>query len=556
MTRIIRILTFYSLFSILIINVAALDLTEQASSILKSRLLSPVNSGKIYCRNELLCGSEVLPRFYAGRKFRLAWSDERGAYLNAVILIDAIREADKEGLKPEDYHIVNLETLLAKVKQSQESKRPLEPESLANFDMLLTDAFLLYGSHLLTGLVNPESIQAEWFIKSRDEDLAVILKRALEKDEIEKALRKLRPSHYGYQKLKKSLLRYRQIIEKGGWPYISAGSKMNKGDRGPRIKALHKHLVLTGDIIDSKKTDPDYFDKELERGVRRFQKRHGLIEDGIVGKATLKALNVPEEVRLRQIKVNLERWRWLPHDLGTRYILVNIANFALKVIEDKQIVKSMLAVVGKAYRRTPVFTGRLTYMVINPYWHIPPSIAKEDMLPKIKENPEYLSKQGIRVFQGWEADAPEIEPSSIDWTLITGENLTFKLRQDPGPLNALGRIKFMFPNKFGVYLHDTPAREVFEKIKRSFSSGCIRVERPIELADYLMKNQPQWNRQKLLEAIMSRETQTILLPEPLEVHLLYWTAWVDDGGALHFRDDIYGRDMPLNKALGEIPPTH
>ncbi len=556
MTRIIRILTFYSLFSILIINVAALDLTEQASSILKSRLLSPVNSGKIYCRNELLCGSEVLPRFYAGRKFRLAWSDERGAYLNAVILIDAIREADKEGLKPEDYHIVNLETLLAKVKQSQESKKPLEPESLANFDMLLTDAFLLYGSHLLTGLVNPESIQAEWFIKSRDEDLAVILKRALEKDEIEKALRKLRPSHYGYQKLKKSLLRYRQIIEKGGWPYISAGSKMNKGDRGPRIKALHKHLVLTGDIIDSKKTDPDYFDKELERGVRRFQKRHGLIEDGIVGKATLKALNVPEEVRLRQIKVNLERWRWLPHDLGTRYILVNIANFALKVIEDKQIVKSMLAVVGKAYRRTPVFTGRLTYMVINPYWHIPPSIAKEDMLPKIKENPEYLSKQGIRVFQGWEADAPEIEPSSIDWTLITGENLTFKLRQDPGPLNALGRIKFMFPNKFGVYLHDTPAREVFEKIKRSFSSGCIRVERPIELADYLMKNQPQWNRQKLLEAIMSRETQTILLPEPLEVHLLYWTAWVDDGGALHFRDDIYGRDMPLNKALGEIPPTH
>ncbi|NIO06699.1 MAG: L,D-transpeptidase family protein, partial [Deltaproteobacteria bacterium] len=256
---------------------------------------------------------------------------------------------------------------------------------------------------------------------------------------------------------------------------------MEKDDRGPRVSALRSRLIASGDLDGSPERDYDLFDEALEWGVRRFQKRHGLKVDGIVGSRTLKTLNVPVEERMRQIELNMERWRWLPNDLGRRFILVNIPNFELYVVENDEILMTMRAVVGRRYQRTPVFTGEMTYLELNPYWHIPTKIATQDILPSIRKNPNYLIKKKIRVFQSWEAQAPEIDPESIDWSQITTENFSFKLRQEPGPSNALGRVKFMFPNRFAVYLHDTPARKLFQKTRRTFSAGCIRIEKPVEL---------------------------------------------------------------------------
>ncbi len=225
------------------------------------------------------------------------------------------------------------------------------------------------------------------------------------------------------------------------------------------------------------------------------------------------------------------------------------------MIEDARVIITMRVVTGTRVRRTPVFTGRMTYMELNPYWHIPPIIAKEDILPRLWKDPKYLVKENIRVFQGWAAKAPEIDPASVDWSQITPEKFPFKLRQDPGPSNALGRIKFMFPNKFAIYLHDTPARGLFNHTTRSFSSGCIRIEKPIDLAEYLLRGQPEWTREKIVAAINSNKTQIVWIPEPMAVHILYWTAWVDQGAVIHLRDDIYGRDTPLDEALQKGPPN-
>jgi murein L,D-transpeptidase YcbB/YkuD len=231
--------------------------------------------------------------------------------------------------------------------------------------------------------------------------------------------------------------------------------------------------------------------------------------------------------------------------------LINIADFTLHLIEGESEVMSMPAIVGRTYRRTPEFSARMTYLEINPYWNVPPRLAREDILPKTKGDPEYLKAQGIRVFRDWSAAAPEIDPDSIDWQGLAPGRLTYKFRQDPGPLNALGQIKFVFPNKFDVYLHDTPAKELFKKPVRNFSSGCIRVERPLDLALYVLKDDPTWDETKLLEAIRTGLTRVVSLKNPINVHVLYWTAWMDEESRLHFREDIYKRDAALYAALSQ-----
>jgi L,D-transpeptidase YcbB len=262
-------------------------------------------------------------------------------------------------------------------------------------------------------------------------------------------------------------------------------------------------------------------------------------------------IGVPAAERLKQIRTNLERWRWITQDLGDRYILVNVADFKVEVVEAGREVLAMPAIVGRAYRQTPEFSGRMSYIEINPAWNVPPKLAREDILPNVRKNPDYLKEKGIRVFSDWREGAPEIDPAAIDWSRVEPENLSYKFRQDPGPENSLGRISFMFPNKFDVYLHDTPERGLFSRAVRDFSSGCIRVEKPLELAEYVLRDDPEWTREKILAAIDSRETRVVNLRNPLGIHLLYWTAWLADDGRVQFREDIYLRDAALYRALEE-----
>ena len=231
--------------------------------------------------------------------------------------------------------------------------------------------------------------------------------------------------------------------------------------------------------------------------------------------------------------------------------MVNTANFELDIIENGQSVTSTRAIVGRKKRPTPALSQKITYMELNPYWNIPHKIAIDDILPNIKEDPNYLKAKNIRVFENWEDDANEINSESIDWDTVTKENFAYKLRQDPANSNALGHVKFIFPNEFSIYLHDTPARELFNKTKRTFSSGCIRIEKPIELAAYLLTDNSNWTYEKLTIAVNSKKTRTIFLPDPMNIHILYWTAWVDRDGTVNFRDDIYGRDRQLNIALNK-----
>jgi len=353
------------------------------------------------------------------------------------------------------------------------------------------------------------------------------------------------PESTSYLKLESALAQYRSLQRSCGWPAVPDGPSMRKGDSGPRVATLRNRLSISGDLEEVNQQDSDLFDDELDLAVRRFQERHGRTVDGILGPNTLTDLNVSAEQRVRQIELNLERWRQVPRNLGERFIMVNTASFQLEFVENDQRLMKMRVVAGRRSRSTPEVSSELTYLVINPYWHIPHGIAKRDILPKIQEDPDYLARQSILVFENWESDAPRIDAQSVEWSEVTERSFAFKLRQEPGPRNALGQIKFAFPNQFSVYLHGTPAQGLFRKAQRDFSSGCVRIEKPIELASLLLENEPGWTRRRIINTVRTGKTQVVRLSEKIPVHLSYWTAWVDENGTTHFRDDIYGRDKSL-----------
>ncbi|MGW8369195.1 MAG: L,D-transpeptidase family protein [Gammaproteobacteria bacterium] len=361
------------------------------------------------------------------------------------------------------------------------------------------------------------------------------------------------PNQPDYYLLVDRLATLRQIRDRGGWPGVDEGPALRFGDSDPRVAQIAARLSISGDLEPG--FAGDEFDEMLETAVERFQSRHGLTVDGVVGRASVAALNVPVQDRINQIIVNLERWRWLPESLGERYIIVNIAGFRLDVFENGHSIMDMRVVVGRPYRRTPVFSETIRYLELNPSWEVPMRIATQDKLPLIKADPSYITSQGFRLLRGWGADEQTIDPFSIDWSTVTARNFDYRLRQTPGPMNALGQVKFMFPNKFSVYLHDTPSRELFGEDVRAFSSGCIRLSQPIDLAELLLADDPSWSRAAIDRALADGRERNVTLPRPMPVHLLYWTVWVDQDGVLQFRDDIYGRDPAVLRELREDPPA-
>ena len=500
--------------------------------------------------------SVVLPSFDERRLYGPAWSDERGPTRLADDLIGALHRADLEGLRSEDYHLAGIEAVLAAVRSDARSGPALAPDRWAELDLLLTDAFLVYGAHLLAGRVNPETLRPEWLSHRRSADIAAVLEAALASGNIAGTLETLVPPQHGYRRLREALARYREVAATGGWPAIPDGATLRRGDRGPAVAALRERLRLEDDLGPAQEQDAGLFDEALEQAVKKFQLRHGLATDGVVSAATRADLNVRVERRVEQLELNLERWRWLPKDLGRRHIIVNIAAFELEVVDDEAVVMAMRVVVGRPYDRTPVLSDTMRYLVLNPYWHVPRNIAVEELLPKVRRDPSYLAHYKVRVFPISGPDAGEVDPTTVDWSAITPAGFPFLLRQDPGPLNALGRMKFMFLNKYHVYLHDTPARPLFEETQRDFSHGCIRIEHPIELAVYLLRQDPRWSRDALLLALDEAVDRTVPLPEPMPIHLLYWTAWADGDGTIQFRRDIHGRDAALLQALRAPPPTN
>lgn len=493
----------------------------------------------------------ALPAFYESRAFRPAWVVEGRPGAPAGDLLETLLGAGAHGLTPADYHAGAIEALFGRLGGTAGGERD---RLLADLDLLLTDAFLIYGSHLLAGRVDPETLDPEWIAVRRERDLTVALDRALAGEGVAVALADLLPDQPGYLRLRRALARYRGLAARGGWPAVPDGPALKPADAAPAVASLRLRLAAEGELADPATADPELYDPALEAAVRRFQERHGLDADGTVGPKTLAALNVPAEARVRQIELNLERWRWLPEDLGERYVLVNIPEFRLRLVEGGSQVMEMRAVVGRPYRRTPVFSDLIRYLVFNPYWDVPTKLAVQDKLPLIREDPGYLGGQGIRVYEGWGAEERAVDPAAVDWSQVGSGRFPYHLRQDPGPKNALGRVKIMFPNRFNVYLHDTPTRDTFARAERDVSSGCIRLEHALDLAESLLRETPGWGPEAIQRVLADYRPHTVTLPRPVPVHILYWTAWAEEDGTVQFRRDLYDRDAHLAAALTEPPP--
>jgi L,D-transpeptidase YcbB len=477
---------------------------------------------------------ELVRALYAQRDYEPLWSDAR-----AVALIALIEQAPTHGLSGRDY-------LLPELRARVEPSR-LPPAARADVDLLFTEEFLRYTHHLWFGKVDPRSLDARWnyaSMRSLPERLAQ-LEELLESPDLTRRVEREMGYGFLYENLRDWLQRYREFTAAGGWDPVPPGPALRPGDRSSRVMAVRGRLGAEGFPTDE--TARDYFDDALAARVREFQVRHGLLVDGVVGRATLAAMNVPVQARIDQIRVNLERLRWVARDWEPRFIGINIAGFRAYYVDGDSVRWSTRAVVGRAYRQTPVFRATLTHLVLNPDWTLPPTILRNDTLPAIAADPAYLQQQNMDVI---DAAGRIIDPGAIDWSRYPREGFPHQIRQRPGPANALGRIKFMFPNEHFVFLHDTPATQLFEASERSFSSGCIRIEYPLELAARLLQDLPGWDQSALEREIATGRTQTIRLATKVPVLVAYFTAIAfRDAPGFTLLNDIYGRDPAVLAAL-------
>jgi L,D-transpeptidase YcbB len=553
----IALLTVITLLALSDISHAE-TLSDQVCSHIENMIRVAEMSPKVAYPFGVPSASPLVSQFYEGRGFRPAWSDDYGPSPDAEDFLEMIRSAYREGLNPQDYHLDKIEAVLSDLYATQIGAGTYDVVKLAGLDLTLTQAFFLYASHLANGRVDHRNIYPDWVVDQGSADPPALLSEVLDSGDVQKTLADMAPHYPRYVKLREELAKYRAVAEGGGWPQVADGSKLLKGSRGKRVAILRERLIASGDLSLMVQENPVVFDHNVEMAVRKFQKRHGLKDDGRVGKSTLKVINVPLETRIRQIALNMDRLRWLSNDMGENYIFVNIADFSLEVMEDERPVMSMRIIAGKDEQRSCVLSAKMTYLELNPFWRVPDSIATREILPQIKKDPGYLAQKTIKVFKDWSDNAKEINPLLVNWSRVRASNLGYKFRQEPGPLNPLGRIKFIFPNECEIYLHDTPTRHLFGRARRDFSHGCIRVENPVELATYLLRNKETWIQKKILAEIRKGKRQVVMLPEPVSVHIFYGTVWVDREGVLQFRNDIYHADeipydLPLKSGHGASP---
>ena len=497
-------------------------------------------------RGQRIVLTDIVARYYESQQFQPKWQDPARLDLLMAALADLV----DDGLDPTDYHIEALQSFRADLR----TETALQPSEQADLELLATDAMMLSLYHLYLGKVDPVQLSSQWNFSTRPVSVERGFERlsaALDSGQIRETFERARPQHVWYQRGREALRKYRAIAAAGGWSPISDGPTMKLGLDDPRVPALRYRLTVTGDLAgDLQPPAPPMdlaFDAELEAAVKRFQERHGLTADGAVGPGTRAALNVPVAARIDQIRINLERARWVMHELHGEFVLINVAGFDVSYFRNDEPIWTSKVIVGRPYRETPIFKSLITYVVLNPTWTIPPGILVKDKLPVIKRDPGYLKRNNIRVI---DSAGREVNPHSVDWSRYSGSRLPpYQLRQDPGDDNALGLVKIMFPNPYLVYLHDTPTKSLFDKDERTFSSGCIRVEKAFELAELVLNDPVRWNRAALDAAVATKKTQTVNLATPVPVLILYWTAQPRPDGQVIFRNDVYGRDPATLAAL-------
>ncbi|HEY0685643.1 MAG TPA: L,D-transpeptidase family protein [Steroidobacter sp.] len=482
---------------------------------------------------------EPLQKLYAQRNFRAAWSHAA----NAEQLRRALADSYEDGLDPADYHLPLIEKL-ARQSNAEDST----PELRAQYDILLSEALLRLSYHLSFGKVDPETFDSQWNYGRTlaSNDVAQKIERALASAEVYRLVAALKPTHPLYVNLKRELARIRAATANGGPSPIPTGASVEPGGTDTRVPSIRKRLTVSGDLSVTDASDATEYDAPLVTAVRKFQQRMGLEADGVLGPGTIAELNVSPAARIQQLRVNLDRGRVLLRDLPDAFIVVNIAGFTVYFVRGERIVWNARVQVGKPYRRTPIFRSEITQLVLNPTWTVPPGIIAGDILPAAQRDPDAIVRKGLKVL---DANGRAVDPHSIDWTQFKGGHLPYTLRQDPGPSNALGRAKLIFPNPYLVYLHDTPSQALFDRNERTFSSGCVRVERVLELAELVLADPAHWNQTSIARALETGETRNLTLDKKIPVLLTYWTAWVDPQGQINFRRDVYGQDAKWAQAL-------
>ena len=492
---------------------------------------------------EKVAFNALLADFYRSNDFSPVWVERS----QVTELLEAIKSVEADGLSPKDYHIDGIQEFY--------DDAPSSPFLKARYELLLTDAMFKMSYHLLHGKVDPEKIDSNWNLSKGENGNGLVgsLGDALAGDSLSAVISTFRPRHPKYTSLKEGLARYRQIAADGGWMSIPDGPTIKEpGQYDDRMPALRRRLEITGEIEELALVDTSYastallYSSELMDAVKRFQARLGLDVDGAVGPKTLRALNVPVSRRIDQIRLNLDRYRWFIQKLEPTFLLVNVAGFTVQYVENWNYRWGSRVIVGEPYWKTPVFKADMQYIIFNPSWNVPPGILRKEALPAIKNNTGYLARNGLQVI---DRNGRVVNPASINWSSYSAGSLPYRLRQPPGTRNALGRVKFMFPNKHLVYLHDTPSKHLFDRSTRAFSHGCIRLQNPLELAQILLG----WREDDVENVIATGKTRTVHLPQRVPIFMVYLTALVENDEVL-FRDDVYKRDEAVFSALNEPYP--
>ncbi|HSD41388.1 MAG TPA: L,D-transpeptidase family protein [Burkholderiales bacterium] len=511
---------------------------DAVAEALRARVEALRAGHEVRVAGEPIAARRLIPEFYEARGFRPAWV--RAGHAEALVrLVAASRD---HGLDPNDYHAAALGRHLGDVSATPDAA------VRADRDLLLTDALVRLAYHLRFGKANPRELYPDWNFPRALGAIEPVqaLESAIAAASLEEAVEQFAPQLAAYRQLRAALARHRAIEAAGGWSRLPPGPTLESGMQDLRIARLRERLAASGDYEGQTTADQDRFDAALEAAVRRFQARHALDPDGVVGRQTLAALNFDVAGRIDQIRVNLERLRWVAQDLAGDYLVVDIAGFSARLYVGDRVAWASRAVVGRPYRKTPVFRATMHYIVLNPAWTVPPTILREDVLPKLAADSRYLEREHMQVVA---ASGRPLDAAQIDWSRYRAGGFPHQIVQAPGPDNPLGTMKFMLPNPHAVYLHDTPARQLFDKRERAFSSGCIRLEQPLALAVLLLDDAERWSADAIRAAIEAGETRTVPVKRRVPVLVLYFTAEAQDDGTAQFRPDLYGRDPRVLAAL-------